>query len=375
MGDFMHKIGNNFKPAFEVNNVTIILSSSDSFSPYLAVCIKSILLNRSLDKNYDIIVFEREICEDNKKKILSLKDGMNNVSIRFFFVSDAMGSFKFYLNSTRLSQETYYGLLIPYLLPNYHKGIIMDCDMIVKTDIARLYYEDLGENVIGGVNDIVLQGWLNDRENKDTYTYYTEYLKIKNPYKCFNGGLIILNFDKYKKLITENKISDYINNYKLRVVDQDIFNILLEGKSKLIDFRWNHMIWVKGAISEAIADAPKSVRDSYFKSRKAPYIVHYAGDVKPWYYPQVEFADEFWDIARQTPFYEIILFNMVRNEAVATVYTHQAIFHKTIKQKIFTPIRKAQLKRMVIKVFPVDTVRYRFLRKFYYKLRGRQYTE
>lgn len=156
----MHKIGNNFKPAFEVNNVTIILSSSDSFSPYLAVCIKSILLNRSLDKNYDIIVFEREICEDNKKKILSLKDGMNNVSIRFFFVSDAMGSFKFYLNSTRLSQETYYGLLIPYLLPNYHKGIIMDCDMIVKTDIARLYYEDLGENVIGGVNDIVLQGWL-----------------------------------------------------------------------------------------------------------------------------------------------------------------------------------------------------------------------
>ena len=117
MGDFMHKIGNNFKPAFEVNNVTIILSSSDSFSPYLAVCIKSILLNRSLDKNYDIIVFEREICEDNKKKILSLKDGMNNVSIRFFFVSDAMGSFKFYLNSTRLSQETYYGLLIPYLLP------------------------------------------------------------------------------------------------------------------------------------------------------------------------------------------------------------------------------------------------------------------
>ena len=47
----MHKIGNNFKPAFEVNNVTIILSSSDSFSPYLAVCIKSILLNRSLDKN------------------------------------------------------------------------------------------------------------------------------------------------------------------------------------------------------------------------------------------------------------------------------------------------------------------------------------
>ena len=137
----------------------------------------------------------------------------------------------------------------------------------------------------------------------------------------------------------------------------------------------SHMIWVKGAISEAIADAPKSVRDSYFKSRKAPYIVHYAGDVKPWYYPQVEFADEFWDIARQTPFYEIILFNMVRNEAVATVCTHQAIFHKTIKQKIFTPIRKAQLKRMVIKVFPVDTVRYRFLRKFYYKLRGRQYTE
>lgn len=95
MGDFMHKIGNNFKPAFEVNNVTIILSSSDSFSPYLAVCIKSILLNRSLDNNYDIIVFEREICEDNKKKILSLKDGMNNVSIRFFLSQMQWGHLNF----------------------------------------------------------------------------------------------------------------------------------------------------------------------------------------------------------------------------------------------------------------------------------------
>ena len=94
----------------------------------------------------------------NSSENIIFKDGMNNVSIRFFFVSDAMGSFKFYLNSTRLSQETYYGLLIPYLLPNYHKGIIMDCDMIVKTDIARLYYEDLGENVIGGVNDICAPG-------------------------------------------------------------------------------------------------------------------------------------------------------------------------------------------------------------------------
>ena len=366
---------NMIPPKLDSNDVVIILSSSNEFSIYLAVCVKSILLNASDAHYYNIIVLERNITDGNKKNILNMARYMNNVSISFFNVTYAMKDFNFYLNSTRLSQETYYGLIVPYVLSDIDKAIIMDCDMIAKHDLADLYFEDLGDKVIGGVNDIVLQGWLNDRKMNDTYYYYTEYLHISNPYKCFNCGLVLLDFKKYRELVSEKIIAEYINNYQLRVVDQDIFNILLEGKSKLIDFRWNHMICEGETIKKAISDAPKEVRNAFQESRKAPYIIHYAGDQKPWNNPFVEFADDFWEVARQTGVYEKVLYEM--NEKLVTDYvcSHQAIYHGSVVKKFFNPYRVYKLKKIAKKVFPVGTKRYYVVRRLYFAVRRRPYTE
>lgn len=147
-----------FYPAFEDKNVVIILSSSNEFSIYLGVCLKSIMNNVSEDNNYDIIIFERGISILNKNKLLALKDGKHNVSIRFYNVKAEMKNIEFYINSDRISQETYYGLIVPFLLIHYDKAIIMDCDMIVKRDLAELYRVDLQDNVAGGVNDVILLG-------------------------------------------------------------------------------------------------------------------------------------------------------------------------------------------------------------------------
>lgn len=362
-------------PAFESNNVTLILSSSNKFSMYLAVCLQSIIENCTDNYNYDIIIFEREISETNKKRIIALVENYSNVSIRFFYVADAMKQYKFFLNSSRISQETYYGLLIPFLLPNFNKGIIMDCDMIVKHDIAELYSIDLEEYVIGGVNDIVLQGWLSDRKNNDTYNYYTEYLKVKNPMKFINGGLLLIDFDKYRTSITLNQVSNYINNYKLRVVDQDIINILFDGKCKHINYKWNHLICIKGAISEAISKAPAASRQRYFNSRKDPYIIHYAGDFKPWNFPEIEFADDFWKYARKTRFYEIILYYMFQNKMEEGIICHQEIYHNKLIRKIISPYREEKLKRLAKNKIPNNSCVYKFVRKLYFKLIGRPYTE
>ncbi|WP_075572692.1 glycosyltransferase family 8 protein [Megasphaera coli] len=367
--------GNTIIPAFKQNNIVIILSSSDEFSIYLGVCIKSILLYASNQYNYDIIVLEREIADINKSNILKMIQDKRNVSIRFFNVTETMKGLNFYLNSTRLSQETYYGLLAPYVLSNFKRAIIMDCDMIAKHDLADLYFDDLGDKIIGGVNDIVLQGWLNDRQMNDTYYYYIDYLRITDPYKCFNGGLVLLDFEKYRDYVNVATIVEYINKYQLRVVDQDIFNILLEGKSKLIDFRWNHMICEGEVIEKAINDAPEDVRAAFQQSRKAPYIIHYAGDHKPWNNPFVEFGNDFWEVARQTAFYERILYKMVNKEVNDSILRHQAVHTAGLIRRVFNPYRINKLKNIVKLIFPVGTKRYYALRRMYFAIRGKTYRE
>lgn len=56
--------------------------------------------------------------------------------------------------------------------------------------------------------------------------------------------------------------------------------------------------------------APYYIMDAYEEARKHPYIIHYAGFLKPWMKPDEDFGFEFWKVARTTLFYEKILSDM-----------------------------------------------------------------
>lgn len=356
-------------PAYSGDSIVVILSSSDLFSPYLGVCIKSIINTTSQCNNYDIIVFERGISQNNKDKILRLSAKSSNISIRFFNIASNMRSINFFVNSTRISQETYYGLLIPWFLPDYKKAIIMDCDMIVKQDLAELYHENLESYVAGGVRDVILQGWLNDSHN-DTSEYYFDVLNAKDPFTYVNGGMLLLDFEKYRKTVSQELVLHYINNYKFRVVDQDIFNLLLEGKVRDLDAKWNHMIRVNGAISSAIDNAPYKSQEKYYNAKKDPGIIHYASENKPWKNPDLEFADEFWKVARETPFYESILSRMVQGNITVSdsvEFIDQRSGARKIADVLF-PL--GSRKRKLLKtLLPKGSLRWRFCKQIYYIFR------
>lgn len=359
-----------FQPAFPVNNVPVILSSSDFFSPYLCVCLQSMIEHTSSDCNYDIIIIERKISESNKNSLLALQQP--NIQIRFFNIEEKAQDLNFFINDNRISQETYYGLLVPWLLPLYHKAIIMDCDMIVMQDISKLFYEDLGDFVAGGVQDVILQGWLNDKNN-DTAEYYDKIVRASNPFSFVNGGLLLLDFDKYRNILTQELVFHYINNYQFRVVDQDIFNLLLENKVKPLNQKWNHMILVEGAVESAIHHAPAKMQKLYFEAKRDPAIVHFASENKPWINPQIEFAQEFWKYARKTPFYEVILLRMtMQNAQRSTGENFTPVNDSRSGIRIIADVLfpKGTYRRKVLKfLLPKGSLRWRFCKQIYYIFR------
>lgn len=50
--------------------------------------------------------------------------------------------------------------------------------------------------------------------------------------------------------------------------------------------------------------------DAYENARKDPYIIHYAGAAKPWKNQKMILQKEFWKVARKTPYYEELLYDM-----------------------------------------------------------------
>lgn len=298
------------RPYFAKNNIAVVLSSSDEYSLFLGVCIQSMVLVGSQENNYDFIVLERNISDGNKKRILKIADGKRNISIRFVNVGRLFSNIDFYLSSSDLSQETYYGLLMPFLLKNYDKVISMDCDMIVKKDIAELYRTDLEGNIIGAVRDVIIQGALND-ETTDTKDYYSNELQLKNPYYYFQAGILLMDLEKYRSAFSQEQICDLLNTSKFRIVDQDALNILVEGKVKFLDQRWNYMVESNDWIRHNLSLSPASSRKEYLEAKKEPYIIHYANHEKPWNNANMPYSEEFWKTAQKTDFYHILLQRMM----------------------------------------------------------------
>ena len=70
------------RPAFERNNVPVVLAFNNLYAPYGGVTIQSILDYASEENNYDIIIFESDVSEENKRLLKGLSTGHVNVSPR-----------------------------------------------------------------------------------------------------------------------------------------------------------------------------------------------------------------------------------------------------------------------------------------------------
>ena len=142
------------KPAFEKDNVVVTLQSSDYFTPYTAVVIKSIIENTSENNNYDIIITSRDMSQENAEKLIEMTEGRKNISIRVVNVKEIFDEYVV-IKDERFGGETITRIFLAELLEDYDKVLNLDCDMIVCSDIAELYNIDITEYYMGAVQDLL----------------------------------------------------------------------------------------------------------------------------------------------------------------------------------------------------------------------------
>lgn len=364
------------RPFCEENNIPIVLMSSNFYVPYLSVVIQSIIQHANEKNNYDIIVLNKEITSDNKDILLGMCSKYNNISLRFYDPSSKTNNRNFYVAASTYSEEAYYRLLVPWILKDFEKAIVLDCDLIVKRDLADLLNVPMtSDQCIAAVKDVVYQGMLNGIE-PDLKIYCKNEMKLKNPYNYVNTGVMVYNLVAIRNIMTEEKILNFASSHKFRIQEQDILNVIYEDHIYLLDLRWNYYVKVNEIIKTCITYAPAESAMIYDECRKTPYIIHYANNPKPWNAPSVDLGYEWWQYARLSPYYEEIILRMTASNetrlAVCDLQSRLGLFdHRTGARKLADKLlpKGSRRREFAKKLLPKGSRRWNFCKQIYFIIR------
>ncbi len=299
----------DYQPAFGSNNIAIALASSDYFAPYASVTLQSILDFVTPEHNYDIFILSKDLSEVNGLALQSMVHGYKNVSLRVVDVSSCISDLDLYIME-HFTIESYFRSMIPYVLPYHDKVIYCDSDLIWKRDCADLFATELGNNLMAAVIDPLYAGMQHSEDFLWAHYYNESVLHICADTPYTNTGVIVMNTKLFRRLFSLDYIMLRSAEGNFIFCDQDCLNILCEHRTFFLDYRWNTMTDNTGTHMDTIQLAPADVRDGYFASLSTPYVLHFADKCKPWQQECCDYGNEFWGVARRTPFYENILFRM-----------------------------------------------------------------
>lgn len=298
-------------------NIAIASNFNDKYVPVFSVLLRSIIENSRAENNYDIIVLSQDITEANKAQLNNMIV-QNNISLRFCNSSKYIDGLNMYVANKEYTNDMYVRVLIPHILQKYDKVLVLDADMVCKTDVAELYNTDLGECWAGAVKDVVFCGYLNGTV-EGSLNYAQKTLKLLEPYNYCNTGVILFNCKKIREMYSFDFLRDFIGAHKFRIYEQDTLNVLLDGHIMFLDRRWNLYTYTSDFIEKCVNYAPLSDKSEYLEARETPFIIHYAAHPKPWRIGNGDFAPDFWNYARNSTYYEELIANMNRMEKTTNI--------------------------------------------------------
>lgn len=294
----------DLKPVFDKDSKTIpvVFAANNDFVPVFAVCLKSLLAYVNEKYNYDIILIQSDVTNENKDRLREIIKGNKRVSLRFYDATGLLSGYKLKANA-HISVETYYRFLIQDAMPEYHKVLYLDCDLIINDDITKLYETDIENFTLAATRDPDFLGQINGA-NRETMRYVKTKFKMKNPYNYFQAGVLLFNEDRMRK---KHSVDEWLKlaSKPYMYNDQDVLNLECEGEVKYVDMSWGMIVdHAHTRVEEVISFAPDYIQKEYKAAHANPKIIHYAGFRKPWYDPDEDYAYEFWKYARQTDYYE-----------------------------------------------------------------------
>lgn len=261
--------------------MTVVYSSSDTFSRIAGVSILSLCINNKETEDLRIYMIDNGISEDNKKK-LEETAGMFGRKIIFVQPPDIEKMAGLKINTGRWNISTFERLFLCTILPEEEtRALFIDCDTIVADGLAELWKTDMNGKWVCGVDDC------------RSAAYRTE-LGLKPGDRYINNGVLLIDLDAWRKNNVERMFLDFIKDRKgdITYADQGVQNGVLSrsGRSGYLHPRYNCMtIFFAFGYDELMRLRKPPVlmdREEFEEAVKDPAIIHFQScfrmSVRPW---------------------------------------------------------------------------------------------
>lgn len=178
--------------------------------------------------------------------------------------ADTFKDFAGTIGSSHYSLSIFNRLVIPKVLQGVTDRVLsLDADVLCVGRIDELVQMDISQEIAVVVPDAPRT---TERRCAALHLEHHEY---------FNGGFLFMNIDNWiAGRVTEDAMAELIkSNNTLRFNEQDALNIVLNGRVRFIDRKWNYLYdLIHDLNHDRRTMGP--VGDAVF--------IHFAGSVKPW---------------------------------------------------------------------------------------------
>lgn len=201
--------------------MNIAICFDKNYQKWATVCLNSIWYNNSSNSEIRLFILT-DLNYD--QCILQLKNALKN----FQFTFENPGSdFDKLPTGFHFKTAVYWRLKLPSILSKYGvaKVIYLDLDILVFSDLNRLFELELGASYIGAVIDVC------SADN-------VRRMKLAQGF-AINSGVLVMNVLKMNSVNWVDEANRLNNEGRIRWVDQDVINIVLDEKIKPIDIIWN----------------------------------------------------------------------------------------------------------------------------------------
>ncbi len=261
--------------------MNVVYSSSDSFSPVAGVSILSLLYNNKDAEQINIYMIDNNISKENKQRFSQMVANYGR-HIVFIPKPDLNKQAGIEIEVGRWNISTFFRLFLCTILPkDVDRCLYLDCDTVIQHSLKELWEMDLGDKIVGAVDDC-----RSDR-------YKTE-LGLTTDSTYTNNGVLLIDLKSWRKMDVEKDFFEFIvaHNGNITYVDQGVLNGVLAKKNlvKVIHTKYDAMTIFFDFNYKDLLKVRKPEHhlseQEYTEAITDPYIIHYTAcflsGTRPW---------------------------------------------------------------------------------------------
>ena len=187
----------------------------------------------------------------------------------------------------RYTEAASFRLLLPELLPEYEKIVYIDCDVIVRQDVGKLYREtELGDNWLGVVFEAAIE------QQAERFRAIG-----CDPSRYFNSGFLLMNLAAMRAEKVTAQLLEACRVPYLEFPDQDALNQVCQGRVLPLSPLFNSIRTF--FIPKYKPDFVRQYDEALWDAVQKEGTIHYTGG-KPWDLFTVKFR-EWWSVFDKLP--------------------------------------------------------------------------